>query len=503
MSTAPASLLIRSGLLLDPEGELDRPPRADLLVHDGRIAAIGEAAAGLAAGLADCEVLDAAHLLVMPGFVNGHYHSHDVLQRGLFEQMPLDVWSLHSFPSFYPRRPVPEVVTRTRVGAAECIRGGITTVQDMVTVVGPDREHVEAIVDTYAGTGLRVCLGLQIGDRPTIDTMPFWREMLPPALAAGYTGALSPGAMQALVTDVLDLPTTDRITWGLAPSTPERCSEALLAWIRDLSEARGLRVFTHVYESRAQAVLARVRQQIDGGSFVRLLRRAGLLGPRLTIAHGIWITREEIDLLAQGGASLISSPVANLKLLDGIAPVHDYLEAGVNVGLGGDNCSCSDTQNLFQAMKGFAIFLGYQDREGREGAARRAFRAATLGSAKALGLEGRVGCLRVGSRADLALVDTRDGIYHPMHSAVRQLVYAETGRNVSTVIIDGRPVMRDGRLLTFDESAVRHDADAAGAVVRQEFAALAERHRELIAHLPPIHRRVREFELPIDRLRIG
>lgn len=502
MTASQVPLLIKNGQVMDPDGELDAPPVLDLFLREGLVVARGPAASEMAMSSGHHEVIDAAGMLVTPGFVNAHYHSHDVLLRGLFEQLPLDIWGLHSFPSYYPRRTAQEVALRTQLGAVECLRGGMTTVQDMVTVVGPDREHAQAIVSTYDDMGIRVCLALQVGDRPATDTMPFWRELLPADMAAGFSSAMPPDAMQAFIAGLLDSPPAGRLTWGLAPSSPERCSEGLLAWIRDLAAARDLRIFTHMYEARAQAVLARLRYQSDGGSFTRLLHRVGLLGPRLSIAHGIWITNEEIEEVAAAGASLVSNPMANLKLLDGIAPVQRYLDAGVNVGLGCDNCSCSDAQNMFQSMKTFAIFLGYQGRSGEQGAARQAFRAATLGSAKALGLEGKVGSLAIGSHADLVLIDTRDPVYQPMNSAVRQLVYAESGRAVHTVIVDGRILVRDRRMTEVDENVLAIQAAQAGITVREDYQAVAARHESLLAHLWQLRKRTEEYPLDIDRLRL-
>jgi cytosine/adenosine deaminase-related metal-dependent hydrolase len=111
------SVLVRGGRVLDPDGELDRPPLADIVIENGRIAAVGSDAAGRAS--ANVRMIDAEGMLVMPGFVNAHYHSHDVLLRGLFEQLPLEIWGLFSFPQSYPRRSEAEVRIRTHVGAVE------------------------------------------------------------------------------------------------------------------------------------------------------------------------------------------------------------------------------------------------------------------------------------------------------------------------------------------------------------------------------------------------
>src|ERR1700749_2734548 len=147
MDEISPSSLISGARILDPDGELDQPPFADIRVRNGTIAAVGPP--GSLSGSETASRIDASGMLVTPGFVNAHYHSHDVLLRGMFEQLPLEVWGLHSFPSSYPRRSDEEVRIRTLLGAAENLRCGVTTVQDMVSIVGPDRGHVEALISAY------------------------------------------------------------------------------------------------------------------------------------------------------------------------------------------------------------------------------------------------------------------------------------------------------------------------------------------------------------------
>ena len=467
-------LLLTGARVLDPEGELHRPPVQDVLIEDGVIAAIG---ADLP--VEGAERLDVSGCLLTPGLVNAHSHSHDTLLRGRFEGVPLDVWGLGAFPAGWPRRTAEEVRLRTALHAAECLLGGITTVQDMVSLQDPDPAHAGAVLDAYGSSGIRAVLALQVADRPLADTVPF------PALLDGLALPGAPDPMCAFVASRLD--PAPRLSWGLGPSAPQRCSPALLAWAASLARERRLPVFTHLYETRAQAVHARTY-----GSHAD--RLGGI--DHLVVAHGVWTDDGEIARLGEAGAFLACNPVTNLKLLNGVAPVRRYAEAGVRIALGCDNTSAGDAQNLFQAMKAFALAWAIQ---GGEDAAAHAFRAATLGGAAALGLPG-IGRVRPGARADLVLFDLADPAWWPLSSAVRQLVYAESGRSVRHVLVDGQVVVRDRRLLTLDAAGLAAQAEAARDRMDGELAAMAARDAPLRRALLAMHEQAAAVPLGYDRL---
>jgi 5-methylthioadenosine/S-adenosylhomocysteine deaminase len=186
-------VLVKGGKVLDPHGELDQPPITDILIREGRIAAMGPE--GSLDYSKETRVIDATGMLVTPGFINTHYHSHDVLLRGMFE-IPLEVWGLYSFPSSYPRRHDDEIRTRTLLGAAENLRCGVITVQDMATIVGPDRNHVDALLSAYQEAGIRAVVALQFGDRAAADTVPFWRDQLSLRALSQLGGDIDPAPMQ-------------------------------------------------------------------------------------------------------------------------------------------------------------------------------------------------------------------------------------------------------------------------------------------------------------------
>lgn len=500
MSHSDQPILIAGGRVLDPDGELDQPPVADILVVKGRIAAIGPEGS-LDTGK-NIRTIDARGMLVTPGFINAHYHSHDVLLRGMFEQMPLEVWGLYSFPSDYPRRSDEEVRIRTMLGAAENLRCGVTTVQDMVSVVGPDQRHVDALLSAYKETGIRAVVALQISDKAAADTVPFWREELSASALEQLGGAHDPLPMQRFISSLLGGPSSDRLTWAFGPSAPQRCSEELLTWTARAALARHLQVFTHAYETRSQAVQARTKYEADERSLVSFLGRLGLLNERLTIAHGVWITDREIGQLGAARANLVFNPISNLKLLNGIAPIRRYADAGVNIALGCDNCSGNDAQNIFETMKAFALYWGLQGEAGETGAAHRAFRAATLGGARALGCENEIGAIRPGMKADLVLINLDDPSFVPLNSAVRQLVYAGTPRAIHTVLVAGEAVVVEGRTTRFSERSVVEAAHLLQPCVCADYRAVSERMGPVAREILGIHRKIECHPIEIDRLQL-
>src|SRR5947207_7499214 len=243
---------------------------------------------------AGVEVIDAAGKLVVPGFVNAHYHSHDVMAKGLFEEMPFDIWTLHSNPASYGPRTLEEVRLRTLVGAAEQLRNGITTIQDFLTLVPQDEATVDTVLSAYEEAGVRVVFAVAARDLAALDIAPFIPKDLPEAIRRRIAGSdrTAKSELDFIAAQIkrLGQRPTPRQTWALAPSAPQRCSPELLEGIAALSRTHGLPVFTHVYETRIQAAAARLRASDPSASLLDVLAKAGLMNERLGIVHGVWLT---------------------------------------------------------------------------------------------------------------------------------------------------------------------------------------------------------------------
>ena len=397
-------LLIRGGQIYDHSGDVHKPAVADILIDGDRITAVG---ANLAPA-GECDVIDARDRLVLPGLINAHYHSHDTLCRGLFEELPLEMWLLYTLP-MGQHRSKEEVRARTLVGAVESLRCGITTVQDMLGLVPLNDDTTDVVIDAYREAGIRVVFSPMIWDIPPIamvrhkDDLPRdVQEML------GTDGRPIKEQFDYLEHQFKRHPGEENLHWAVAPFAPQRCSLPMLQGCAELAEKYDLPVYTHVYETRGQVLIARELFAKHGGSLINYMDSAGLLNRRLNIVHSVWITRPEMEQMAKADAGIVLNHLSNMKLKSGIAPVCDLRDAGVRLGLGCDNCSGSDVQSMFQAMKTFCLFAAVSDPEPGPALAHEALHHATMGNARTASLDKDLGAIRPGFKADLVLIDLKD-----------------------------------------------------------------------------------------------
>jgi 5-methylthioadenosine/S-adenosylhomocysteine deaminase len=274
-----------------------------------------------------------------------------------------------------------------------------------------------------------------------------------------------------------------RIRVAVAPTIPGQCSEEFLLGCQRLVQEYGVGLHTHLAESKVQAIYA---QQRWGKTIVAHLADLGLLGPRFVGAHGVWLTPEDIHLLADAGAGVAHNPASNLKLGSGIAPTREMLDQGLTVGLGTDGSMSSDNQNMFEAMRIAALVnkVRFPYAQDRWVGATEVFDMATRGSAHTLGLAHDIGAVAPGRKADLVLLRSDSVFLQPLNHALNALVYAETGAAVSTVLVGGRVVLDNGRVLTIDEDQLHMQAQEAADRLRAQNAtawALATQLRPYVA----------------------
>src|SRR5713101_2678389 len=487
--------LIRGGQVYDHEGDVHKPALADILIEDDKIHSVG---ANLA-GEGEHEIIDASGRLIVPGLINAHYHSHDTLCRGLFEELPLEMWLLYMLP-MGQHRSKEEVRARTLVGALESLRCGITTVQDMLGLTPLNEDYTDVVLSAYREAGIRVVFSPMVADVPAI-AMVRDQESLPSDVQEMLGTKALPMREQL---DYLDhqfkrRPAGGALHWAVAPFAPQRCTPGMLEGCAALAEKHDLAVYTHAYETKGQALIARERFAEHDGSLITYMKSTGLLGPRLNIVHSVWISRAEMDQMAEADAGIVLNHMSNLKLKSGIAPVCDLRESGVRLGLGCDNCSGSDVQSVFQAMKMFCLLAAVSEPEPGPGLAHEVLRHATLGNARTAGLDGQLGAIRAGYKADLILIDLNDVAYLPMNSAARQLVYTEAGRAVESVIVDGRVVIKQGVVKTIDEDALRREVVGLMRHFIADYDAVVKSRKAALPHMLDAHRRMWEPDIGMDR----
>src|SRR5262245_30766771 len=464
---------------------------ADLFIQDGIIRAIEPPGRITAESV---ERIDAIDRLLVPGLVNGHTHGHGGLGKGaVADRVPLEVF-LSASGAINGSRTVEDKRLSATLTAVELVRKGCTAAYDLfVEYPVPSREGMDAVAEAYGVVGMRAVIAPMMADRTLYSALPGLMEALPPQLqeraqqikAAPYEASVA-AAREILANWRFD---RDLLRPALGPTIPLHCSDAFMLACARLAEECDVVVQTHVAESKAQATLG---LQKYGTSLVAHLQRLGVLGPRFSAAHGIWLDGDDIARLSDAGAGVVHNPMSNLRLGSGVAPARALLEAGVRLGIGTDASNTSDGQNMFEAQRLAALLSRVADADpARWLSVEEAFRAATEGSAAILGFD-RIGRLEPDYRADIVFLDIGHINYVPLRNPLRQLVLAENGAAIDSVMIDGRFVLRGGRMLTIDETRLRRQVeaaverlDAANATARET----AEPFRDLVGHFCLAHAR--------------
>lgn len=408
----------------------------DIVVRDGRIAAIGHNAG---AGAPDDRTIDAQGLVLLPGLVNAHTHSPENFARGRDDGSVLDEW-LPAVWSHIDALEPREVYIAALLGAAEMLRSGATAVVDHFRQTPMSPAAIDAAAQAYEDAGMRAVVAPMVRDR---------------VVPKGRTVASV--AEQVAVIDEAVVRWTSRskrVRVGFGPSAPNRCTDAMLGAVGEAAGRRGAIIHTHVDEGRAET--ERVRA-LYGHSTVEHLRQLGLVRPNLTIAHAVWIEPADVDTLAEGGAVVIHNPVSNMRLGDGIAPVAALRRAGVSLAIGTDGAASNDGQHYFEALK-LAMFLQrVSDAPAQQWmAARDVLRHAANHQAFGFG----TGQLRVGDPADLIGVSKASYGLTPAIDWHRQLVYGAPALEVRLAMVGGELLLDDGRMTRFDESALLAEAQS-------------------------------------------
>jgi 5-methylthioadenosine/S-adenosylhomocysteine deaminase len=430
--TSRVDLIVRGGTIVTMDGEHRVIENGAIAITGGRITAVG-AAAEIERNHRARETVDARGRIIIPGLINGHTHVPMVLFRGLADDLELNEWlTRYIFPA--EARNVTEefVRTGTRLGLAEMIRGGTTTFCDMYY-------FEDAIAEETARAGVRGVLGETVIDFPAPDNRTN-AEMM------AYT--------ERFVQRWRNHPL---ITPAIAPHAPYTVSEANLRAVRQFSDRTGAPVVIHVAETRRE--VEDVGRAQGGARPVEYLARINFLNNRTIAAHVIHVTTAEIETLRRFGVGIVHNPQSNMKLASGVAPVPEMLRLNVFLGLGTDGAASNNDLNMWEEMDTAAKLHKLISNDPRVVSAREAFEMATIRGARALHLEREIGSLEVGKRADIVIVDADSLHQTPLYNIYSQLVYSTKASDVRTVIIEGRVVMRDRRLLTIDEPAMRRQAE--------------------------------------------
>ncbi len=419
------------------------------LIPDGAVAFVGNqiVAVGpadeLLAGAEVKEVVDCSGAAIIPGLINAHTHAPMTLLRGLADDLRLDVW-LYGYMMPVERQFVDPDFCRlgTRLACAEMIRSGVTCFADMYY-------YEEDVAATAAQIGMRAVCGETILRFPAPNA-PTYEDSL------AYS--------RDFIARWRDHPL---IRPAVAPHAPYTSTPELLASAVELAREFDVPLLTHLCETAHEVQEA---ERVWEMSPVRWVREQGLFETHVVAAHCVHVDEAELRILARAGAGVVHNPTSNLKLASGVAPIARMLELGLAVGIGTDGAASNNDLDMFEEMRLAALIAKGVGGDPLVLPARQAFAMATRGGAQVLGIDKLVGSLEIGKRADVAVV-VLDGLHvtpkfgRSPDAVYSQLIYAAKSNDVRDVWVDGRPLMRERRLLTLDETDLRVSAqDLAGRI---------------------------------------
>lgn len=423
---SPADLMVTGGIVVTMDGPRTIFADGAVVVKGDTIVAVGPRAE-LNPRYTASDTIDARGKLILPGFINGHTHVPMTLFRGLHDDVTLDDW-LHKYIFPAEAKNVTEDFVRwgTRLAAAEQIRSGITTFADMYY-------YEDAVAEETRAAGMRGVLGETWIDFPAPDNKS-------EAEMAGYTEKF----LQKWADDPL-------IHAAVAPHSIYTCSARTLNHAAALARKYHAPLLIHVAEMKKE--LDDSLKQ-NGLTPVEYLEKLGILEPDVVAAHCIFVNDKDRQILAKRRVGCVHNPSSNMMLASGVSPVREMRAAGVAVGLGTDGPAGSNNDlDLMEEMDLAAKLAKITEMNPLALNAKAAVEMATIDGARALHMDNDIGSLEPGKKADLIVIALDRPNAVPMYDVYAQLAYALKASDVETVVIGGRPAMRDHKLLTVNETA--------------------------------------------------
>lgn len=403
-----------------------------IAIKDGRIMEIGKASY-LRGRFNAAETINSSGKVIVPGLINGHTHAPMTLFRGLADDLDLSDWlTKYIFPAEAKNLTEEFVRVGTRLGIAEMLRGGTTTYCDMYY-------FEDVVADETSKAGMRAVLGETVIDFPVADNKT-WPE------AMAYTERF-----------IKKWQGNRLITPAIAPHAPYTVSEEHMKAVRAFADRTGAPIVTHISETQKEVNDITASK---GHPPVEYLDSIGFLSDNVIAAHVVWANDNELSILKRNNVGIVHNPQSNMKLASGVARVPEMIKQGQRLGIGTDSAASNNDLNLWEEIDTAAKLHKVFTKDPKVVSAQQAFEMATIGGARALHSEKDIGSLEQGKRADFVIVDMNVLNQTPHYNIYSDLVYSSKAADVRTVVIEGRTVMRDGKLLTLDEPAVKRAAQA-------------------------------------------
>lgn len=425
-------LIIVNGTIVTMNANRQIIENGTIAVREGKIVYVGDGK-NLPPNSRPKQIINAKGKVIIPGLINTHTHIPMGLFRGIADDLDLQEWlTKYIFPAEAKNVNEEFVRAGTRLGLAELIRGGTTTYCDMYY-------FEDAIADETAKAGMRGVLGQTLIDFPAPDNKTFAEALI---------------STEKFVKKWQGHPL---IVPAVAPHAPYTVSQEHLLETRKLSDKLNAPLVIHLAEANTETEF--IQQKHKGLRPIEYAEKIGFLSSKTIAAHVIQANEKELDILKMREVGIAHNPQSNMKLAAGVAPVPLMLKKGLRLGLGTDGAASNNDLSLWEEMDTAAklhkIFTG----DPKVVSAQEVFEMATIGGARALHLESKIGSIENGKLADLVILDFNAINQTPMYNLYSHLVYATKANDVNTVIINGKIVMKERNLLTLNENVIKRDAN--------------------------------------------
>ena len=408
------------------------PFKGDILINNDIIEQIEE---NISTPETD-RIIDAAGMIAIPGFIQTHVHLAQTIFRNMAEDVSLLDWLNRYILPFESQHTAKTLYDSARLGIAELLLSGTTTIQDMETVL-----HTDASFKAVYEMGIRASMGNMLMDTgndilaKNIDFLMAESETLYKKWNDKDNG---------------------RIKYVLTPRFALSCTKELFLEIRKMSDIYDIPVHSHAAENIEETKI--VKQQTGYGN-IEYFEKLGLCNEKLRLAHCIWLNDYEYDILKSNGVNVLHCPTANFKLGSGTAKIPEMLTKGINVSLGADGPPCNNNLNIFNEMKLAGLIqkvrLGPESMNAKE-----IFKMATAGGAKALGMEKEIGTLGIGKKADITILKPNvHSLFYDENSIFNSIIYSMNRDNVTYTIVDGNILVDNGILRSADIQSIIREAE--------------------------------------------
>lgn len=387
--------------------------------------------------------------LLLPGFFNAHTHSSEKWQRGIIPPLPLELWLAHLY-DFAPLDTEQVYLSALGTAVETLLSGGTSVVDHLVLIPGKELETITTAVRAYQEVGIRAFIAPLIQDESLTAGMPGGKSL--PEHESYFRPTAETLAIIEEAVVKFHRPESG-INILVAPTGIQLCTDALFTGCIELSDRYNLCRHTHLLETKAQEKLATEKY---GCSAVEHLNQIGFLNNKTSLAHCVWLTDTDTQILAETQSTVVHNPLSNLRLGSGIAPILKYIQAGVNVTFGCDGASSNDSQDLLEAIKIGSILHNVTDIDYQHWITpRQAVEMAALGGAKGLGLDDQLGSLTVGKKADLVLYDLTNLSLLPRTDPIGLLVLGRPVNVVNSAWVNGKQIIANGQFTTVNIDELR------------------------------------------------